>query len=128
MLSEVLRRFAVLAVALGLSLAPALLGLSVLPQLAEYPRFFNAAWIWFIMVLSPGGFARIEFDGAIWLADSAPWVSLSLWTIVGLAYAVGLRRIRLAYVAVGALPLLIATGLIAHVGLGLFGIAAYVGV
>ena len=128
MLREVLRRWAVMAAALGLSLMPAVLGLSILPQLTELPRFFNAAWIWFIVVLSPGGFARIDFDGTIWLGDVAPAISLAIWAIVGLAYAFGLRRVRLAYVAVGALPLLIATGLLVHFALGLIGIAAYVGV
>jgi hypothetical protein len=126
--AELLRRWIVFEGIFVLTLLPAVLGLSVVPGLAEFPRFFNAAWAWEIMAISPGGFARTDFDGAIYFSDWAWLMSLGLWGAAGFAYAGLLLRVRLAYCAVIMVPAVIATGLAAQLLLTAFGFASYAGV
>lgn len=128
MMPEVLRRWLVFTGALVLSLMPALLGLTVLPQLAELPRFFNAAWKWQILATAPAGFARIPFDGTVWLGDSGLIVSLGAWGLAGLAWSFTLLSLRFRSFVLLALPLVLVTGLLAHLLLYALGFAAYVGV
>jgi hypothetical protein len=127
-MNELQRRRLIFVGALVLSLVPAWLGLTALPQLAAWPRFFNAAVIWLIAALAPAGFARVQFDGTIWLADTAWLICLGFWALAGFACARGLERVpRAAYLAL-LLPLILTAGFGMHWLLSLFGIAAYAGV
>ena len=113
---------------LGLTLAPAALGLSILPQLAELPRFFNVVWSWQILALAPGGIARIDYDGVVHLANTAWVFALALWMLVGLGFAWLLRRVGLGRVLLVALPAVLVTGWLGCVALAALGFAAYAGV
>jgi hypothetical protein len=125
MLSEVTCRWLAFVGALGLSLAPALLGLTVLPQLIDSPRLFNAALVWYFAALSPAGIARVDFDGAIWLADSAWLLSLGGWAVVGFAFAFALRRLKTGHFLALVFPLQLATGFAVQLLLHALGLASY---
>jgi len=124
-MGALLLRWLAFTAALGLTLLPAALGLSVMPGLAESPRLFGPAWSWWLMALAPGGFTRVQFDGAVWLADAGPAVALTAWAVAGLVWAVALRRVRLPVFLLLAVPLVLATGLGASYLLSLLGYSAY---
>ena len=127
-MAELLCRWSIFLGALGVSLVPAWLGLTILPQLIAFPRLLNAAVIWYLAALVPAGFTRAESGGTIWLADTAWLVCLVFWAAVGFAYARTLLAVpRAVYLAL-VLPLLFATGFGTHLLLRAAGVVAYAGV
>lgn len=122
------KRWALFELALCISIVPAWLGLTVMPSLTGWQSFFNLAWTWQIIAFAPGGYARVEIDGAIWFANTAWVLSLIAWLAAGLACAYGLRRISLARFALLALPLVLAVGTLLHLAVRLFGFVPYAGV
>jgi len=126
--SSLLQRWLVWAAALAISLVPAWLYLAWLPGLDRFARLLNPALIWLVIALAPGGFSPVESRGTVYLAGSGWLVMLGFWALMGLAYAYALRRRRLSQAVLLALPLVLATGLLAQLVLRLVGIGANAGV
>jgi MYXO-CTERM domain-containing protein len=120
-----LQRWLVWACALAISLVPAWLYLAWLPGLDRFARLLNLALIWLVAALAPGGFSPVGSRGTVYLAGSGWIVMLVFWALLGLAFAWALRRRRLSQVIWLALPLVLATGLLAQLLLRLVGIGAY---
>jgi hypothetical protein len=87
--------------------------------------FLGYVWMWQILATLPVGIARVPFDGEIYFANSSEFVAVTFWLLVGLAAAVALRRLRMAYFAAAAFFVILGSGLGVHLILSAFGYAMF---
>ena len=122
------RRWLCFEAALALTLLPAWLGLSWLPALMNWPRFFELAWTWQILATLPGGLTRPGSGNGPLLPDAAGVLAIAFWIAAGLAAAIGLRQLRFRLYLALCLPLVFAAGTLAWLALRALGFAPFAGV